>query len=67
MVGASILRKVVGSDPLRSVARPDEGSSEGIALLLGFSNLHVEESRLEEPHRFGAILMLASLVLAKDD
>jgi hypothetical protein len=67
MVGATVLGKVVSADTFGSIAGSDECPPEGGAFLLSGPNLHVVEPSLEEPHGFGAVLVLAAFVLTEDD
>ncbi len=67
MVGAAPLRVIVGPDPLAAVTAADLRLAIGRLGLLLLGEHLVIETRLQNLHRLGLVLVLRLLVLAGDD
>ena len=64
VIGHSALRKIIGADPFRAVARADEATPVfRLGGLLAFA-LGGDEPGSKETHRPRAVLMLGALILA---
>ena len=67
VVGHPVLRKVVGTDALRAVARAAQRETVGAELRLLLAALEVEDARLEGREALLAVALLAALILADRD
>ena len=61
------LREIIGTDALRTVARPDLAAALGGALGIALAPLEVVEPGAQQRERLGAIAMLRTVLLHHDD
>src|SRR6185437_6878411 len=67
VIGHTVLRKVVGADPLGAVTAPDLRSALGGLLRASLLLRHLEQARAQVAHRLLPVLELRALLLCRDD
>src|SRR5450631_3266878 len=67
VVGDAALRKIIGADAFRAVARADLPAPVGRALGVKLAALRVVQLGAQHGHRLGFVFMLRALFLYKDD